>query len=94
MHTSLVTALSRCVFLDADTLVLQNVDELFDRPELSAAADAGWPDCFNSVWHLYFYLLPVLIQPAISYEDAIHLPLFDTSTSACVEINVQISQQG
>ena len=39
---------SKCVFLDADTLVLQNVDELFDREELSAAPDVGWPDCFNS----------------------------------------------
>lgn len=28
--------------------VLQNIDELFDREELSAAPDAGWPDCFNS----------------------------------------------
>lgn len=28
--------------------VLQNVDELFNREELSAAPDAGWPDCFNS----------------------------------------------
>ena len=28
--------------------VLQNVDELFDREELSASPDAGWPDCFNS----------------------------------------------
>lgn len=24
------------------------MDELFDREELSAAPDAGWPDCFNS----------------------------------------------
>jgi len=38
----------KCVFLDADTLVLQNIDELFDRDELSAAPDIGWPDCFNS----------------------------------------------
>ena len=36
------------MFLDADTLVLQNIDELFDREELSAAPDIGWPDCFNS----------------------------------------------
>ena len=36
------------MFLDADTLVLQNVDELFEREELSAAPDIGWPDCFNS----------------------------------------------
>lgn len=28
--------------------VIQNVDDLFDREELSAAPDAGWPDCFNS----------------------------------------------
>ncbi len=28
--------------------VLQNIDELFEREEISAAPDAGWPDCFNS----------------------------------------------
>ena len=39
---------SKCVFLDADTLILQNVDELFEREEFSAAPDIGWPDCFNS----------------------------------------------
>uniref|UniRef100_A0A5K3FRR5 glycogenin glucosyltransferase n=1 Tax=Mesocestoides corti TaxID=53468 RepID=A0A5K3FRR5_MESCO len=36
------------VFLDADTIVLQNIDDLFDREELSAAPDASWPDIFNS----------------------------------------------
>lgn len=39
---------TKCVFLDADTLILQNVDDLFEREELSAAPDVGWPDCFNS----------------------------------------------
>lgn len=24
------------------------MDELFEREELSAAPDPGWPDCFNS----------------------------------------------
>jgi len=43
-----LTQYSKCVFLDADTLILQNCDELFDREELSAAPDVGWPDCFNS----------------------------------------------
>uniref|UniRef100_W5MVX3 glycogenin glucosyltransferase n=1 Tax=Lepisosteus oculatus TaxID=7918 RepID=W5MVX3_LEPOC len=43
-----LTQYAKCVFLDADTLVLCNVDELFDREELSAAPDPGWPDCFNS----------------------------------------------
>ena len=36
------------MFLDADTLILQNSDELFERDEFSASPDAGWPDCFNS----------------------------------------------
>ncbi|KAL5112952.1 Glycogenin-1 [Taenia crassiceps] len=39
---------SKCVFLDADTIVLQNIDELFEREELSAASDISWPDMFNS----------------------------------------------
>ena len=39
---------SKCVFLDADTLVLTNVDDLFEREELSAAPDIGWPDLFNT----------------------------------------------
>jgi glycogenin glucosyltransferase len=39
---------SKCVFLDSDVVVLQNIDDLFQREEFSAAPDAGWPDCFNS----------------------------------------------
>ncbi len=48
IHAWKLTQYVKCVFLDADTLILQNVDELFDREELSAAPDVGWPDCFNS----------------------------------------------
>uniref|UniRef100_A0A3P8RJN9 glycogenin glucosyltransferase n=1 Tax=Amphiprion percula TaxID=161767 RepID=A0A3P8RJN9_AMPPE len=48
IHCWTLTQYSKCVFLDADTLVLSNVDELFERDELSAAPDPGWPDCFNS----------------------------------------------
>ncbi|XP_046853026.1 glycogenin-1-like isoform X4 [Xenia sp. Carnegie-2017] len=43
-----LTEYVKCVFLDADTLVLQNIDDLFNRPEISAAPDIGWPDCFNT----------------------------------------------
>ncbi|RVE55622.1 hypothetical protein OJAV_G00234510 [Oryzias javanicus] len=43
-----LTQFSKCVFLEADTLVLCNVDDLFQREELSAAPDPAWPDCFNS----------------------------------------------
>ncbi|XP_068038700.1 glycogenin-2 isoform X4 [Anomalospiza imberbis] len=48
LHCWTLTHYSKCVFMDADTLVLCNVDELFDREEFSAAPDPGWPDCFNS----------------------------------------------
>jgi glycogenin glucosyltransferase len=61
LHAWRLTEYEKAVFLDADTLVLQNVDELFDRPEISAAPDIGkdfililiqfvlgWPDYFNS----------------------------------------------
>lgn len=48
LHCWTLTQYSKCVFLDADTLVLSNIDELFERSELSAAPDPGWPDCFNS----------------------------------------------
>ncbi|KAI7811503.1 glycogenin-2, partial [Triplophysa rosa] len=48
LHCWTLTQYSKCVFLDADTLVLCNVDELFEYEEFSAAPDPGWPDCFNS----------------------------------------------
>lgn len=48
LHCWRLTQFEKCVFLDADTFVLQNCDELFEREELSAAPDVGWPDCFNS----------------------------------------------
>ena len=48
LHCWRLTQFKKAVFLDADCLVLRNVDELFDREEFSAATDVGWPDCFNS----------------------------------------------
>ena len=48
IHCWNLTQYRKCVFLDADTLVIQNCDELFERDELSAVPDIGWPDCFNS----------------------------------------------
>jgi glycogenin glucosyltransferase len=48
LHCWNLVQYSKVVFLDADTLVLTNVDDLFSHPELSAAPDVGWPDCFNS----------------------------------------------
>ncbi|XP_078695445.1 uncharacterized protein LOC144924286 isoform X2 [Branchiostoma floridae x Branchiostoma belcheri] len=48
LHCWRLTNYTKAVFLDADTLVLRNVDDLFDKEELSAVPDIGWPDCFNS----------------------------------------------
>lgn len=38
----------KIVLLDADTIVLRNVEELFERPSFSAAPDFFLPDRFNS----------------------------------------------
>lgn len=48
LHCWRLVQFKKCVFLDSDCLVLQNVDELFNREEFSAVTDIGWPDCFNS----------------------------------------------
>jgi glycogenin glucosyltransferase len=48
LHCWRLTQYKKCVFMDADTLVMQNIDDLFLRDEISAAPDVGWPDCFNS----------------------------------------------
>uniref|UniRef100_A0A8D0GQ43 glycogenin glucosyltransferase n=1 Tax=Sphenodon punctatus TaxID=8508 RepID=A0A8D0GQ43_SPHPU len=53
LHCWELTQYSKCVFMYADTMVLSNIDELFEREELSAAPDPGWPDCFNSGVFVY-----------------------------------------
>ncbi|GJQ67512.1 hypothetical protein Trydic_g5144 [Trypoxylus dichotomus] len=53
LHCWRLTQFEKCVFLDADVLVLANSDELFEREEFSAAPDVGWPDCFNSGVFVY-----------------------------------------
>nr|DBA26041.1 TPA: hypothetical protein GDO54_010344 [Pyxicephalus adspersus] len=53
LHCWTLIQYTKCVFMDADTMVLTNVDDLFEREELSAAPDPGWPDCFNSGVFVY-----------------------------------------
>ena len=43
-----LTEYDKVVWLDADTVVLRNIDELFARPCLAAASDFFMPDRFNS----------------------------------------------
>ena len=40
--------IEKAVFLDADTLVVRNIDELFARPAFAAAPDFFTPERFNS----------------------------------------------
>lgn len=50
-HLWTLTQYSRLVYLDADTLVLANIDHLFLLPEdveFAAASELGFPDSFNS----------------------------------------------
>ena len=67
LHCWTLTQFSKCVFLDADTLVVANCDDLFDREEFSAAPDAGWPDCFNSG---VFVFRPNIIRIRIRGDEA------------------------
>nr|CAH8830899.1 unnamed protein product [Trichobilharzia regenti] len=53
LHCWRLTQYTKAVFMDADTMVLQNVDDLFERDEFSASPDPGWPDCFNSGVFVY-----------------------------------------
>lgn len=75
LHCWRLTQFTKCVFLDADCLVLHNVDDLFDREEFSAATDIGWPDCFNSGVFVfkpsvdtYRSLLSFAQQPGASFD--------------------------
>ncbi|XP_074156321.1 glycogenin-2 isoform X5 [Sminthopsis crassicaudata] len=74
LHCWTLTHYSKCVFMDADTLVLCNIDELFDREELSAAPDSGWPDCFNSG---VFVFQPSLETHNLLMQHAVECGSFD-----------------
>lgn len=48
LHIWRLTEYEKAVFLDADMLIVKDIGDVMERPELSACADIGWPDCFNS----------------------------------------------
>ena len=61
--------------------VLANIDDLFEREELSAAPDPGWPDCFNSGVFVY--------QPSVAtYNQLLHMASeqgsFDGGDQGCL----------
>ncbi|CAL8079049.1 unnamed protein product [Calicophoron daubneyi] len=74
LHCWRLTQYKKAVFMDADTLVIQNVDDLFERDEFSAAPDPGWPDCFNSGVFVY---RPSLDTYKKLLDFAVHTGSFD-----------------
>uniref|UniRef100_A0A2R8Z6F4 Glycogenin 1 n=1 Tax=Pan paniscus TaxID=9597 RepID=A0A2R8Z6F4_PANPA len=72
LHCWLLTQYSKCVFMDADTLVLANIDDLFEREELSAGPDPRWPDCFNSEVFVY---QPSLLHLASEQGTSLYTPI-------------------
>lgn len=74
-----LTDLKKVVFLDADIMILKNIDDLFTREEFSACADVGWPDCFNSGLFVCqpnldtFNALSTLAQTAGSFDGKIRI---------------------
>jgi glycogenin len=48
LHAFGLTDFERVVLMDADTLVVRNIDDLFSRPHVAAAPDFLLPDRFNS----------------------------------------------
>ena len=74
LHAWKLTEYHKCVFLDSDVMVLQNIDDLFDRPEISAAPDIGWPDCFNSG---VFVFVPSLTTHSALITHALAYGSFD-----------------
>lgn len=53
-NADLFEGFERLAFLDADVMVMENIDAIFDYVSadgsvvFAAAPDIGWPDCFNS----------------------------------------------
>jgi len=72
LHAWNLTEFDKLVYLDADTLVLQNVDELFDRPSFAAGPDYFVPDRFNSG--------VMVLEPSTVTYDAIRAALLSSAS--------------
>lgn len=48
LHIWKLTDYEKMVFMDADMMAVRPIEDLFERDELSAVPDCGWPSCFNS----------------------------------------------
>lgn len=47
-----LTQYDKAVFLSANLLVIQNVDELFEKPELSATPNPGEDRCIQTYFNI------------------------------------------
>lgn len=49
LHLFRLTQYKKIIYLDADTLILRSISNLFNLSySFSASPDSGWPDSFNS----------------------------------------------
>jgi glycogenin glucosyltransferase len=71
------TQFSQVLYIDADVVVIQNLDHLFDLDvPFAAAPDAGWPDAFNSGFMLVkpdigdYHAIYALAQAGDSFDGA------------------------
>lgn len=67
-----LTDVEKVVFLDADTLVLRNIDELFERPDFAAAPDFFMPHYFNSG--------VMVLEPSAARLEAMEVALRTSAT--------------
>ncbi|KAI3388914.1 hypothetical protein SNEBB_006740 [Seison nebaliae] len=72
-----LTGYSKCLYLDADTMPLTSLDNLFDEFDgFAAAPDIGWPDCFNSGVYMFspdpdiYSKLLGLAEASVSFDGA------------------------
>lgn len=59
LHVWKLTQYEKMVFCDADMVVVRPIDDLFQREELSAVPDCGWPSCFNT--GLFVFRLVIIV---------------------------------
>jgi hypothetical protein len=64
--------IDRAIFLDADTIVLRNIEDLFERKAIAAAPDFFSPERFNSG--------VMVIEPSPQLFKEMQIALIETST--------------
>lgn len=103
LHVFTFDTIQKGIFLDADTMVLSNIDHLFDLPSTFAACpEFAWPDCFNSGVFLFtpcqktYSELSALAHSKPSFDggdqDILNEYFKDTWTRLSVKYNLPVNK--